>query len=128
MGIPAAVVNSGLKYMQKKIELAFQVGRRGEEIIACLGPEGPGRRMGRRPAPFSAFPLLSPRNLFHPSLQSRLTEYLHKQYCSNRAYYAASNLGGEQLPHPGEGAAALGMLGPPPSGPDPHPPPSSCQA
>lgn len=26
VGIPAAIVNSGLKYMQKKIELAFQVG------------------------------------------------------------------------------------------------------
>lgn len=26
LGIPAAIVNSGLKYMQKKIELAFQVG------------------------------------------------------------------------------------------------------
>jgi hypothetical protein len=25
IGVPAAIVNSGLKYMQKKIELAFQV-------------------------------------------------------------------------------------------------------
>lgn len=49
VGIPAAIVNSGLKYMQKQIELAFQ---------------------------------------------SRLTEFLHQEYCSNRSYYAASNLGG----------------------------------
>ncbi|GAX78160.1 hypothetical protein CEUSTIGMA_g5602.t1 [Chlamydomonas eustigma] len=49
LGIPAAIVNSGLKYIQKKIEISFQ---------------------------------------------SRLTEYLHKEYCKNRAYYAASNLGG----------------------------------
>ncbi|MEW5310860.1 MAG: hypothetical protein WDW38_002620 [Sanguina aurantia] len=49
LGVPAAIVNSGLKYMQKKIELAFQL---------------------------------------------RLTKHLHRQYCSNRAYYAASMLGG----------------------------------
>lgn len=49
VGVPAAVVNSGLKYMQKQIELAFQ---------------------------------------------QRLTTFLHAQYCSNRAYYAASTLGG----------------------------------
>lgn len=49
VGIPAAIVNSGLKFMQKQIELAFQ---------------------------------------------SRLTEHLHSHYCRNRAYYAASNLGG----------------------------------
>ncbi len=30
--------------------------------------------------------------------QSRLTEYLHKQYCSNRAYYAATTLGGMMHP------------------------------
>jgi hypothetical protein len=49
VGIPAAVVNSGLKFMQKNIELSFQ---------------------------------------------QRLTLYLHKRYTSNRAYYAASTLGG----------------------------------
>mmetsp|Transcript_5153 Transcript_5153/g.11220 ORF Transcript_5153/g.11220 Transcript_5153/m.11220 type:complete len:766 (-) Transcript_5153:214-2511(-) len=49
VGIPTAVVNSALKYMQKQIELAFQ---------------------------------------------ARLTQQLHMQYCSNRAYYAASTLGG----------------------------------
>ncbi|KAG2422832.1 hypothetical protein HXX76_011647 [Chlamydomonas incerta] len=49
IGVPAALVNSGLKYMQKQIELAFQ---------------------------------------------ERLTSHLHAQYCSNRAYYAASTLGG----------------------------------
>mmetsp|Transcript_28926 Transcript_28926/g.85644 ORF Transcript_28926/g.85644 Transcript_28926/m.85644 type:complete len:765 (-) Transcript_28926:338-2632(-) len=49
VGLPAAIVNSGLKYMQKVIELTFQ---------------------------------------------RRLTEYLHNEYCKNRAYYAASNLGG----------------------------------
>jgi len=49
VGIPAALINSALKYMQKQLELAFQ---------------------------------------------SRLTEHLHKQYCSNRAYYAAATLGG----------------------------------
>ncbi|KXZ41495.1 hypothetical protein GPECTOR_431g302 [Gonium pectorale] len=49
IGVPAALVNSGLKYMQKQIELAFQ---------------------------------------------QRLTTFLHAQYCSNRAYYAASTLGG----------------------------------
>lgn len=49
VGVPAALVNSALKYMQKRIELAFQL---------------------------------------------RLTAYLHQQYCSNRAYYAASTLGG----------------------------------
>ncbi|KAL6759951.1 ABC transporter transmembrane region 2-domain-containing protein [Haematococcus lacustris] len=53
VGIPAAIVNSALKYMQKQIELAFQ---------------------------------------------SRLTEFLHKQYCSNRAYYAAATLGGMMNP------------------------------
>lgn len=30
--------------------------------------------------------------------QSRLTEYLHRQYCSNRAYYAAATLGGMMNP------------------------------
>lgn len=49
LGVPAAIVNSGLKYMQKQIELKFQ---------------------------------------------SRLSQYLHRQYTSNRAYYAASTLGG----------------------------------
>ena len=49
VGIPAAIVNSGLKFMQKQIELAFQ---------------------------------------------SKLSEHLHSRYCRNRAYYAASNLGG----------------------------------
>lgn len=49
VGIPAAVVNAGLKYMQKRIELSFQ---------------------------------------------QRLSLYLHKQYTSNRSYYAASTLGG----------------------------------
>eukprot|EP00882_Tetradesmus_deserticola_P011435 GHRQ01012098.1.p1 GENE.GHRQ01012098.1~~GHRQ01012098.1.p1 ORF type:complete len:281 (+),score=127.68 GHRQ01012098.1:289-1131(+) len=49
LGVPAAVVNSGLKFMQKNLELSFQ---------------------------------------------SRLTLYLHKLYTSNRAYYAASTLGG----------------------------------
>mmetsp|Transcript_4383 Transcript_4383/g.11917 ORF Transcript_4383/g.11917 Transcript_4383/m.11917 type:complete len:794 (+) Transcript_4383:128-2509(+) len=53
MGIPAAVVNAGLKFMQKQIEMAFQ---------------------------------------------SRLTTHLHKMYCSNRAYYAASTLGGMMNP------------------------------
>lgn len=49
VAIPAAIVNSGLKYMQKQIQIAFQ---------------------------------------------RRLTHHLHQQYCSNRAYYAASTLGG----------------------------------
>ena len=49
VAIPAALVNSGLKYMQKRIQIAFQ---------------------------------------------RRLTHHLHQQYCSNRAYYAASTLGG----------------------------------
>lgn len=49
LGIPAAVVNSGLKFMQKNLELSFQ---------------------------------------------QRLTLYLHRLYTSNRAYYAASTLGG----------------------------------
>ncbi|KAF8072505.1 abcD2 [Scenedesmus sp. PABB004] len=49
LGLPAAVVNSGLKFMQKNLELSFQ---------------------------------------------SRLTQYLHRLYTSNRAYYAASTLGG----------------------------------
>ncbi|DBB16523.1 TPA: hypothetical protein ACH3X3_014788 [Trebouxia sp. C0006] len=49
VAIPAAVVNSGLKYMQKRIQIAFQ---------------------------------------------RRLSHHLHQQYCSNRAYYAASTLGG----------------------------------
>eukprot|EP00798_Chlamydomonas_sp_ICE-L_P012747 gene12747-15996_t len=53
VGVPAAIVNSGLKYMQKRIELAFQ---------------------------------------------SRLTRYLHAKYTSNRAYYAASVLGGMTNP------------------------------
>lgn len=49
VAIPAAAVNSGLKYMQKRIQIAFQ---------------------------------------------RRLSHHLHQQYCSNRAYYAASTLGG----------------------------------
>lgn len=49
LGLPAAVVNSGLKFMQKNLELSFQ---------------------------------------------QRLTQTLHKMYTSNRAYYAASTLGG----------------------------------
>ena len=49
VALPAAGVNAGLKYMQKRIQIAFMV---------------------------------------------RLTHMLHSQYCSNRAYYAASTLGG----------------------------------
>jgi ABC-type uncharacterized transport system fused permease/ATPase subunit len=49
VGVPAALVNAGLKYMQKQIMLSFQ---------------------------------------------ERLTTHLHEQYCSNRAYYAASVLKG----------------------------------
>lgn len=49
VAIPAAVVNSGLKYLQKRIKLAFM---------------------------------------------RRLTLHLHEMYCSHRAYYAASWLGG----------------------------------
>ncbi|KAK9828245.1 hypothetical protein WJX74_005419 [Apatococcus lobatus] len=49
VSLPAAGVNAGLKYMQKRIQIAFMV---------------------------------------------RLTHMLHSQYCSNRAYYAASTLGG----------------------------------
>lgn len=50
VGVPAAIVNAGLKYMQKRIQLAFQ---------------------------------------------ERVTKHLHTSYCSNRAYYAASILGGK---------------------------------
>ena len=49
VGIPAAIVNSGLKFMQKNIELSFQ---------------------------------------------QKLTLHLHERYTRNRAYYAASTLGG----------------------------------
>ena len=49
VAVPAAVVNAGLKYMQKRLQLAFM---------------------------------------------RRLTHHLHMLYCSNRAYYAASVLGG----------------------------------
>ena len=49
VAIPAAVVNAGLKYCQKLIQLAFM---------------------------------------------RRLTHHLHRHYCSHRAYYAASTLGG----------------------------------
>ena len=49
VALPAAAVNAGLKYMQKRIQLAFM---------------------------------------------RRLTHHLHALYCSNRAYYAASVLGG----------------------------------
>ena len=49
VAIPAAVVNSGLRFMQKQIQLAFM---------------------------------------------RRLTHHLHRLYCSNRAYYSASVLGG----------------------------------
>jgi len=52
VAFPAAVINSGLKYMQKQIQLAFM---------------------------------------------RRLTHHLHEKYCANRAYYAASVLGGESL-------------------------------
>jgi hypothetical protein len=86
VGIPAAIVNSGLKYIQKKIEISFQV-KLGLTVslpamlnvrscyVACFMSQN-----------------LDLNLLVLP--QSRLTEYLHKQYCSNRAYYAASNLGG----------------------------------
>mmetsp|Transcript_27157 Transcript_27157/g.68274 ORF Transcript_27157/g.68274 Transcript_27157/m.68274 type:complete len:690 (-) Transcript_27157:56-2125(-) len=47
--VPAAVVNAGLKFMQKQIQLSFS---------------------------------------------SRLTRHLHSEYCGNRAFYAASVLGG----------------------------------
>ena len=50
VAFPAAMVNSGLKYMQKQIQLAFM---------------------------------------------RRLTHHLHERYCANRAYYAASVLGGD---------------------------------
>ena len=34
IGVPAAIVNSGLKYIQKKIELAFQVrAQRGVRLV-----------------------------------------------------------------------------------------------
>ncbi len=49
VAIPAAVVNSGLRFMQKQIQLAFM---------------------------------------------RRLTHKLHSLYCSKRAYYSASVLGG----------------------------------
>ncbi|GMH39546.1 hypothetical protein BSKO_07444 [Bryopsis sp. KO-2023] len=49
VGVPAAIVNAALKYLQKRIQLAFQ---------------------------------------------ERVTKNLHRSYCSNRAYYAASTLGG----------------------------------
>lgn len=49
VAVPAAVVNAGLKYMQKQLQLAFM---------------------------------------------RRLTHHLHDLYCNNRAYYAASVLGG----------------------------------
>ena len=49
VAIPAACVNSGLRFMQKQIQLAFM---------------------------------------------RRLTHHLHRLYCSNRAYYSASVLGG----------------------------------
>lgn len=49
VAVPAACVNSGLKYFQKRIQLAFM---------------------------------------------RRLTHNLHQQYTANRAYYAASTLGG----------------------------------
>ncbi len=52
VAIPAAVVNAGLKYCQKLIQLAFM---------------------------------------------RRLTHHLHQHYCSHRAYYAASTLGGGLL-------------------------------
>ncbi|CAD7698307.1 unnamed protein product [Ostreobium quekettii] len=52
IGIPAALVNAGLKYMQKYIQQVFQ---------------------------------------------ERVTKHLHLHYCSNRAYYAASTLGGLTL-------------------------------
>lgn len=50
VAVPAAVVNAGLKYMQKQLQLAFM---------------------------------------------RRLTHHLHDLYCNNRAYYAASVLGGD---------------------------------
>ncbi len=49
LGIPAAIVNSGLKGMTSALQLSFQ---------------------------------------------QRLNTYLHRMYTSNRAYYAASTLGG----------------------------------
>jgi ATP-binding cassette, subfamily D (ALD), member 3 len=49
VAVPAACVNSGLKYFQKRIQLTFM---------------------------------------------RRLTHNLHQQYTANRAYYAASTLGG----------------------------------
>lgn len=52
VAVPAAVVNSGLKFMQKQIQLSFM---------------------------------------------RRLTHHLHERYCANRAYYAASVLGGTAL-------------------------------
>lgn len=51
VAVPAACVNSGLKYFQKRIQLTFM---------------------------------------------RRLTHNLHQQYTANRAYYAASTLGGER--------------------------------
>ena len=53
VAIPAACVNSGLRFMQKQIQLAFM---------------------------------------------RRLTHHLHRLYCSNRAYYSASVLGGAAAP------------------------------
>ena len=50
VAFPAAIVNSGLKFMQKQIQLSFM---------------------------------------------RRLTHHLHEKYCANRAYYAASVLGGK---------------------------------
>lgn len=55
VAVPAALVNSGLKLFQKRIQLAFM---------------------------------------------RRLTHNLHQHYTANRAYYAASTLGGAPLAQP----------------------------
>jgi len=64
VAVPAALVNSGLKLFQKRIQLAFM---------------------------------------------RRLTHNLHQHYTANRAYYAASTLGGAPLAQPVRLAAWVSM-------------------
>lgn len=80
--VPAALVNSGLKYMQVSVDYsATTTGNRflmkDIKLVNCL----------------INF-VFRVQALISLAFQQRLTQYLHECYLSNRVYYVASTLRG----------------------------------
>jgi hypothetical protein len=97
VAVPASVVNAGLKYLQRRIKArcsrAFFVLSNFFETEASDPP--PASPLPTHRPTTSNPPPPSPRQL---AFVRRLTLHLHELYCSNRAYYAASWLGGLSAP------------------------------